>query len=49
MSAVRFSKQYVQPKPHEVDYWVDLATNPYGAVIKYYNGDDWEQWEGSGG
>lgn len=49
MSAVKFSKQYVQPKPYEVDYWVDLATNPYGAVIKYYNGDDWERWEGSNG
>ena len=49
MAAVRFSKQYVQPNPMEVDYWVDLATNPYGAIIKYYNGDDWEQLNGSGG
>ena len=49
MAAVRFSKQYVQPNPVEVDYWVDLATNPYGATIKYYNGDDWEQLNGSGG
>lgn len=49
MAAVRFSKQYVQPNPIEVDYWVDLATNPYGAIIKYYNGDDWEQLNGSGG
>ena len=49
MAAVRFSKQYVQPNPIEVDYWVDLATNPYGATIKYYNGDDWEQLNGSGG
>ena len=49
MAAVRFSKQYVQPNPIEVDYWVDLATNPYGATIKYYNGDDWEQLNSSGG
>lgn len=49
MAAVRFSKQYVQPNPIEVDYWVDLATNPYGAIIKYYNGDDWEQLNSSGG
>ena len=49
MAAVRFSKQYIQPNPVEVDYWVDLATNPYGAIIKYYNGDDWEQLNGSGG
>lgn len=49
MAAVRFTKQYVQPNPVEVDYWVDLATNPYGAIIKYYNGDDWEQLNSSGG
>ena len=49
MAAVRFSKQYVQPNPSEVDYWVDLATNPYGAIIKYYNGDDWERLNSSGG
>ena len=49
MAAVRFTKQYIQPNPVEVDYWVDLATNPYGATIKYYNGEDWEQLNGSGG
>lgn len=49
MAAVKFSKQYIHPNPLEVDYWVDLDENPYGAVIKYYNGEDWIQLNGSGG
>ena len=49
MAAVKFSKQYIHPNPLEVDYWVDLDENPYGAVIKYYNGEDWVQLNGSGG
>lgn len=49
MAAVKFSKQYVQPNPLEVDYWVDVASNPYGAIIKYYDGEDWTQLNGSGG
>lgn len=40
---VRFSKQDIQPNPIEVDYWVDLSENPYGAIIKYYDGRDWEK------
>ena len=49
MAAVKFSKQYIHPNPIEVDYWVDLSKNPYGGVIKYYNGEDWVQLNGSGG
>lgn len=49
MAKVNFSKQYIRPNPLEVDYWVDLDDNPYGAVIKYYNGEDWVQLNGSGG
>lgn len=49
MAKVKFSKQYIHPNPLEVDYWVDLDENPYGAVIKYYNGEDWVQLNGSGG
>ena len=49
MAKVKFSKQYIHPNPLEVDYWVDLDENPYGAVIKYYNGEDWIQLNGSGG
>lgn len=41
MAAVKFSKQNIQPNPLEVDYWVDIVTNPYGGVIKYHNGYDW--------
>lgn len=41
MATVKFSKQFIQPNPLEVDYWVDIVTNPYGGVIKYFNGDDW--------
>ena len=49
MAAVKFSKQGVQPNPIEVDYWVDISKNPYGAIIKYHDGDDWVQLNGSGG
>lgn len=49
MAVVKFSKQLIQPNPLEVDYWVDIAKNPYGAIIKYYNGEDWVQLNGSGG
>lgn len=49
MAAVKFSKQYIHPNPLEVDYWVDLSKNPYGSIIKYYNGEDWVQLNGSGG
>ena len=49
MAKVNFSKQYIRPNPLEVDYWVDLDENPYCAVIKYYNGEDWVQLNGSGG
>lgn len=30
-----------QPNPNEVDYWVDLNADPYGRIIKYYNGEEW--------
>lgn len=36
-----FYASRVQPNPDEIDYWVDLVENPYGGVIKYYNGTDW--------
>lgn len=49
MAAVKFSKQYIHPNPIEVDYWVDLSKNPYGGVIKYYNGEDWVLLNNSGG
>lgn len=41
MSAIKFSKQYIKPNPLEVDYWIDLTSNPYGNRIKYFDGIDW--------
>lgn len=32
---------YIAPNPKEVDYWVDLKTDPYGGCIKYYDGFLW--------
>lgn len=34
----RITRSYIAPNPKEVDYWVDLAANPKGNVIKYYAG-----------
>lgn len=41
MAAVKFSKQKIQPNPLEVDYWVDITSNPNGGRIKYHNGENW--------
>ena len=49
MAAIKFSKQYVDPNPNEVDYWIDLTSNPYGGRIKYNNGIDWVDLIGSNG
>lgn len=34
----RITRSYVAPNPKEFDYWVDLAADPKGNVIKYYAG-----------
>ena len=34
----RITRSYIAPNPKEFDYWVDLAANPKGNVIKYYAG-----------
>lgn len=39
----KFSKQGIQPDPREVDYWIDITADPYGSVIKYFNGDTWDE------
>lgn len=41
MSAIKFSKQYIEPNPREIDYWVDLSSNQYGGRWRYYNGVQW--------
>lgn len=48
MAAIKFSKQRIQPDPLEVDYWVDIKSDPYGGVLKYYNGVDWVQLNSNG-
>lgn len=35
----RITRSYIAPNPKEFDYWVDLAADPKGNVIKYYSGD----------
>lgn len=42
-----FSNRYyilasnIAPNPKEVKYWADLASNPNGGDLKYFNGTDW--------
>lgn len=31
----------IQPNPASVKYWADLASNPNGGDLKYYNGSKW--------
>lgn len=30
------------PNPITTKYWADLTENPYGGIIKFYNGSDWD-------
>lgn len=34
----RITRSYIAPNPKEFDYWVDLAADPKGSIIKYYAG-----------
>lgn len=34
----RITRSYIAPNPKEFDYWVDLAADPKGNLIKYYAG-----------
>lgn len=36
-----FIESKTAPNPTQYKYWVDLTENPYGRVIKYYNGLKW--------
>lgn len=31
----------IKPNPALVKYWADLASNPNGGDLKYFNGKDW--------
>ena len=49
MAVVKFSKQTIEPNPLEVDYWVDVNSDPYGSVWKYHNGINWVALDLAGG
>ena len=49
MAVVKFSKQNIEPNPLEVDYWVDIKSDPYGSVWKYHNGINWVALDLAGG
>lgn len=38
---VKFLGSRIIPNPLEVDYWIDTKSDPYGSIIKYYNGTEW--------
>lgn len=39
---IRFITSDIAPNPKECDYWIDINENPYGGVIKYFNGSKWD-------
>lgn len=41
INAIKCIGSKTAPNPIEIDYWIDTASNPYGADIKYHNGVDW--------
>lgn len=40
---LQFLAQKVAPHPQEVDYWIDLTSDPYGTIIRTWNGNEWKQ------
>lgn len=40
---LQFLAQTVAPHPQEVDYWIDLTSDPYGTIIRTWNGKEWKQ------
>lgn len=43
-----FFKEYnVAPNPKECKYWIDIAEDPHGGIIKFYNGKTWINLNGS--
>lgn len=37
----------IAPNPIDVKYWADFSANPYGGVLKYFNGTEWTPVNGS--
>lgn len=42
MSDTSFILSKTAPNPTVYKYWVDLSENPYGGIIKFYNGKTWD-------
>lgn len=42
MTNVKFFASVIAPNPKEVKYWIDLSLDPYGAAIKYFDGEEWQ-------
>lgn len=40
---IKFLVSTVQPKPEEIDYWIDILADPYGSVIRTWNGFEWKR------
>lgn len=38
---IKWVAQTIAPNPMEIDYWVDLTSDPNGSVIKYYKDNKW--------
>ena len=38
---IKFIDSFVEPDPRECTYWIDLTSDQYMSVIKYYNGTEW--------
>lgn len=38
---VTFIQSKIAPNPKACTYWVDIQTDPYCGIIKYFNGIDW--------
>lgn len=38
---LKYSAQLIAPNPKEIDYWIDLKSDPNGSVIRYYKDNKW--------
>lgn len=38
---IKWVAHTIAPNPMEIDYWIDLTSDPNGSIIKYYKDDKW--------
>ena len=38
---IKWVAQTIAPNPIEIDYWIDLTSDPNGSVIRYYKDNKW--------